>query len=262
MTSSTPTQRNQMAFGVEPSSHRYRLRLSRYNALSDTIVQYIQSLNTTKAETEPVALLHFLDIGLDEGRSRRWLKAKRVDSFLKFHGVDISAQHLETVEEKEVWTLFQCDAQKTLPFPSEYFDIIICEQVLEHLEKPENAVKEITRVLKKGGICILGVPGFFPGVPLLLYTLAPWYRKLSKKKYSHIQFFSPYSLSALLKKQGVFKIQSLQGTRFISGGFLRPLENYRWFWKLNVCIGKLFPSLCQDIQISAKKIETPSALTP
>lgn len=38
-----------------------------------------------------------------------------------------------------------------LPFKDETFDLLICEWVLEHLDKPEKAIKEFYRVLKQGG---------------------------------------------------------------------------------------------------------------
>ncbi|MHA1751331.1 MAG: class I SAM-dependent methyltransferase, partial [Candidatus Helarchaeota archaeon] len=42
-----------------------------------------------------------------------------------------------------------------LPFEDKTFDTIISTQVLEHVEKPWIMIKEIHRVLKKNGICIL-----------------------------------------------------------------------------------------------------------
>jgi len=42
-----------------------------------------------------------------------------------------------------------------LPFPNESFDVVISNQVLEHIEgNPQQAIDESRRVLKKGGIAI------------------------------------------------------------------------------------------------------------
>ena len=46
------------------------------------------------------------------------------------------------------------DAQN-LPFKDESFEVILCTEVLEHLKKPQLAVDEMKRVLKKGGKLIL-----------------------------------------------------------------------------------------------------------
>jgi SAM-dependent methyltransferase len=42
--------------------------------------------------------------------------------------------------------------------PSNYFDIIICTEVLEHTLNPFNAVKELHRILKPGGKIYVSTP--------------------------------------------------------------------------------------------------------
>jgi len=42
--------------------------------------------------------------------------------------------------------------------PDNSVDAIICIAVLEHIEEPQKAVREIYRVLKPGGYCFLYVP--------------------------------------------------------------------------------------------------------
>ena len=45
-----------------------------------------------------------------------------------------------------------------IPFENNYFDIVICNHVLEHVDDDKKALKEIFRVLKKGGKGILLCP--------------------------------------------------------------------------------------------------------
>ncbi len=45
-----------------------------------------------------------------------------------------------------------------IPAECETFDSAICNAVLEHLEEPEQAIRECFRVLKKGAIAIYSVP--------------------------------------------------------------------------------------------------------
>lgn len=52
-----------------------------------------------------------------------------------------------------------------LPFSDKSFDTVISTQVLEHVEKPWMMVKEIYRILKTGGICILTAPFLTPYHP-------------------------------------------------------------------------------------------------
>ncbi|MDC0586490.1 class I SAM-dependent methyltransferase [Gammaproteobacteria bacterium] len=45
------------------------------------------------------------------------------------------------------------------PFENESFDSIFLDNVLEHIEEPDNILNEIYRLLKPEGIFIIGVPG-------------------------------------------------------------------------------------------------------
>ncbi|MDD2654848.1 MAG: methyltransferase domain-containing protein [Candidatus Omnitrophica bacterium] len=49
-----------------------------------------------------------------------------------------------------------------LPFNENTFDTVVSTQVLEHVEKPWVMAKEIGRVLKQGGICIITAPFLEP----------------------------------------------------------------------------------------------------
>lgn len=49
-----------------------------------------------------------------------------------------------------------------LPFGEEEFDLVLCLSVLEHLEEPSRAIKEMRRVLKPGGKILVSVPFMFP----------------------------------------------------------------------------------------------------
>lgn len=50
----------------------------------------------------------------------------------------------------------------SLPFRDGGFDIALMLQVLEYLEKPQQALTEAYRVLKKGGVLILSTPFMYP----------------------------------------------------------------------------------------------------
>jgi SAM-dependent methyltransferase len=45
-----------------------------------------------------------------------------------------------------------------IPEPDESFDLIICYHILEHIEEDEKALKEVYRILKKGGHCLIQTP--------------------------------------------------------------------------------------------------------
>lgn len=47
---------------------------------------------------------------------------------------------------------------EALPFAGENFDLVLCTQMLEYAESPQQAISEICRVMKPGGWLLLSVP--------------------------------------------------------------------------------------------------------
>ncbi len=48
-----------------------------------------------------------------------------------------------------------------LPFPDNSLDALLCIYVLEHVEEPQKAVKEMYRALEPGGYCFIQIPFIF-----------------------------------------------------------------------------------------------------
>jgi 2-polyprenyl-3-methyl-5-hydroxy-6-metoxy-1,4-benzoquinol methylase len=66
---------------------------------------------------------------------------------------DIGIQIQKSKGIEVVWA----DARK-LPFEDESFDVVICLDVLEHIEEDFMVISEISRVLKSGGRFLISVP--------------------------------------------------------------------------------------------------------
>lgn len=58
---------------------------------------------------------------------------------------------LRDVLPRFVGTVLQLDVSAALPFEDGAFDLVISSEVLEHLERPEDAIAEVHRVLAPGG---------------------------------------------------------------------------------------------------------------
>ena len=61
------------------------------------------------------------------------------------------------------------------------------------------------------------------------------------------------SFLKVMNKHSALKLIEVRGLRIISGGVLRPLENYRWWWKFNRWLGAQVPALCIEIQAIMEK---------
>jgi len=64
-------------------------------------------------------------------------------------GIDFSIEALDFSKKNFPNIKVQIgDVTKKLEFPDNFFDMVVCLEVLEHLEKPEETIKEIIRVAR------------------------------------------------------------------------------------------------------------------
>lgn len=245
------------AFGVEPGYAPYRLRQARYQALAESVAQFA----ARRPLDQPVKLL---DVGVGAGVSKRYIEPYVEAGRIEYHGVDIFPRGRKFVYEHQEWNLIQQDLEQGLPaLPSDTYDIVVCEQVIEHLHNVDVVAAELARVLKPHGLSLIGVPIFPDGAHLVRKHCVPVLDRLlglrRKKPRGHVQAFSKRSFLKLLRRAGGFHVQQTRGFRIISGGPLRPLEYCRWWWQANRWLGARVPSLCIEIQVMATKTE-PSEL--
>lgn len=239
-----------MAFGVDPTrKERFSLRQARYHEIGEEVGRILAQ--------RPLAAgpLKLLDVGVWNGVSMRYLEKQPGAERIEYHGIDLKLQ--PTIYNPSMWaSLQEGDLMDGFPHvPSHHFDVVICEQVLEHLPWVDTPIATLCRVLKPGGTLIVGVPIFPPGVHLVRRHLVPVWDRLvgTKKVRGHLQAFSLGSFLQALRKSGDLTIRSARGFRIVSGGVLRPLENYRWWWQLGRAAGRLAPALCTEIQVVAVK---------
>jgi ubiquinone/menaquinone biosynthesis C-methylase UbiE len=72
-------------------------------------------------------------------------------------GIDIGAEFDFAHDESAPATLLTMDAQ-TLEFEDNSFDVIYSFHAIEHIELPLKALREMRRVLKPGGVYLIGTP--------------------------------------------------------------------------------------------------------
>jgi len=64
----------------------------------------------------------------------------------------------ERVKENPFLDLGVCSTAEEMPFEDEKFDLIICQNVMEHIENPAHMLTQVKRVLKRGGLFLVKTP--------------------------------------------------------------------------------------------------------
>lgn len=133
-----------------------------------------------------------LDLGAGRGHFRELFRDSDYTSvdFYPYENIDIVA-----------------DLTEPLPFETESWDYIILSNVLEHISKPRELLKECHRILKKDGTLLITVPFFI---------------KLHQQPYDFYRY-TEYALKDLLSDFNDVEIRKLGTISDIYKGILKDL---------------------------------------
>jgi len=85
------------------------------------------------------------------------------DLFIKHIEEFVVLDFENSLPKNEIRNIIQkIGSAEFIPFSDEKFDIVLCNQVLEHVYDDKKAISEISRILRKGGFFIGSVPHISP----------------------------------------------------------------------------------------------------
>jgi SAM-dependent methyltransferase len=208
--------------------------VGRRQIISSFLRRVCQGLKAACAEQgRQSSALKILDVGCGTGANLEMLS-----QFGEAQGVDVSREALSFCRERGLTNVKQ-GAAEALPYEADSFDLVTGLDVVEHLDDDLAGLKEMRRVLRRGGRTLLFVPAFMFlwGVQddvsnhRRRYTLKELKRvvqeaglEVERATYVNLSFFAPILLGRLL----------MRATR------LRPeSENNLTIGFLNGVLGKL-----------------------
>jgi SAM-dependent methyltransferase len=175
-----------------------------------------------------------LDVGCGEGFFLQQLSLLRPK--LQLHGIDNSEYQIEQAKKNVPSAILKiCDLEQEINYENNSFDVIVAEEIIEHLVNPDKFLSEINRTLKKDGFLLLSTPNFCAWFNRLLFILgvqplfyessteskligSGWLKKLKNGStpVGHIRLFTQAALKDLLSANG-FSVVSTAGAIFDSG---------------------------------------------
>ncbi|OGZ06569.1 MAG: hypothetical protein A2942_00235 [Candidatus Lloydbacteria bacterium RIFCSPLOWO2_01_FULL_50_20] len=73
---------------------------------------------------------------------------------------------------------------RALSFPDDFFDVVFCDVVIQHLPDVENAMREMRRVCKQGGVLIVSVNNLWNPHTIHKFLMGKRYRYGYEKSYT------------------------------------------------------------------------------
>jgi ubiquinone/menaquinone biosynthesis C-methylase UbiE len=178
--------------------------------IREKFVNFEENRETTAKNMMPKNINKMLDVGCKGGS----LLIEEKDNFKHGFGIDLSEEVIALARKntsdhglsKKI-SFKQADLETELPFPEGEFDMVTCMAVLEHLFDPEKAIREINRVLRKGGYLMIEVPNiaWLPRRLSLFFGVRPRTSWAPGWDGGHLNYFTFSSLEKLLE-DNVFKV--------------------------------------------------------
>lgn len=103
-----------------------------------------------------------LDVGCGTGQLLR-----RLGDRFRYAGCDPAEEMVRRARGRNPGVEFAVATAEALPYDDASFDAVLCIEVMRYLADPEPALRELTRVLRPGGLALVTF------VPLLTTTLYP-----------------------------------------------------------------------------------------
>jgi 2-polyprenyl-3-methyl-5-hydroxy-6-metoxy-1,4-benzoquinol methylase len=153
-------------------------------------------VSLTKAKTVD----SILDVGCGEGFTLNRLKENGIGK--KLEGIEYLQAAIDLGKKTYPDIKITKGNIYELPYKDNSFDLVLCTEVLEHLEKPQAAVKELVRVSKK--YLVISVPNepFFMLAQLIRGK--NWSRL--GNDIEHINHWTMFGFSTFIKKNSRVKI--------------------------------------------------------
>ena len=167
--------------------------------------------------------LHILDPGCGHGTDL--LNCRQAYSYLleredilaaprlHLHGVENYPPYVEDCKQAGIHVESVDIERDPWPFADASMDVIICNQVLEHVKEVFWMFAEFSRILKTGGRLILGTPNLasFHNRMLLLFGQHP----TAQQSFSaHVRSFTLPDQKTLAEKGGFFRFEKRAGSNF------------------------------------------------
>jgi len=158
------------------------------------------------------------------------------------YGVDYFDEPLKEAQSKFKACKVDLE-QDALPFDSNFFDIVICNQVFEHLKQVYRPMSEIHRILRPGGVLLFSVPNLasLHNRLLMLFGAQPTSIRIIGP---HVRGFTHSSLRKFIELNGMFHIVDETGVGF------HPFPA-----KYAKLLARTFPSLSHTVIFAAEKRE-------
>ena len=133
---------------------------NQWNVLGDYIRFHPGARHRRRLSLDLIKSIDFssvLDVGCGVGEMLLLLRGELAGKEISFHGADFAEQTISSLKDRIDWAEFSVlDIEKDAL--DKQFDLVICSEVIEHLNDRESAFRHLSRMLAPGGHLLITCP--------------------------------------------------------------------------------------------------------
>jgi 2-polyprenyl-6-hydroxyphenyl methylase / 3-demethylubiquinone-9 3-methyltransferase len=151
--------------------------------------------------------LQVLDIGCGGGLACEFLAKQEAIVY----GIDISCNSIKIAQEhahqNQLMINYYCGTAENLPFEANQFDVILCCDVLEHINNWQKVIAEAHRVLKPKGIFLFDtINQTFKSKLIMIWLLESILRRLPQGMHDWSKFIKLEEMYSIMQESGFREI--------------------------------------------------------
>lgn len=141
-----------------------------------------------------------IEVGSGDGSILMWLDKWNFNR--NIYCVEISTSGIQQIRNRELGSVVEIKhfSGYDIPYPNDFFDLVICSHVVEHVEFPRLLLREIKRISKKQ---VFEIP--------IDFSLTVDKKIDHFLSYGHINIYTPFLFRFLLKSEGFEIIRDKKG---------------------------------------------------
>lgn len=100
---------------------------------------------------------NILDVGCNDGSRTMFMAEHFRINAKNVYGIDYDDELITLCRQR--FNAEKVDLEvDNIPYENDFFDLVICNQVVEHLKNYRKVIKDLVRVTREGGYIIIGIP--------------------------------------------------------------------------------------------------------
>ncbi len=185
----------------------------------------ITAMTAEYAAQSPDGKLRVLDVGLGTAADILNVQETLAPREVELYGLESYAPYVKAAREKKITVVSSNIEKDRFPFEDQYFDVVLANQVIEHTKEVFWIFSEVSRILKAGGVAIIGVPNLASLHNRIMLALGMQPSSIEMLG-PHVRGITKGGFRRFITTDGYFELLKVRGSNFypFPAAVARPLS--------------------------------------